>query len=456
MLAAPSSNPGGQRHSPFSMFMHNRQNRPYDVWLVSLFAVHVIIFAFVVWGTAMTTPYLDMLTWQHEALEALRVNDGANWLHHFLLPHNEHRIAFERALTLVDLEIGGGHQIAFIAASLLSVLIIAGLLWRILSEGASNRERLLALLVPMLILSSTSALDIGVPINCVYPISLVFSVAAIVLFARAVTAQQNVTPLFAGAMLCALLSPFSNMTGLGIWPVLLWLGWQAKAKQSILAVILSLAVIETSLYLWHDSTAPAVHSGAHGIAALERMIAYAGIFLGLPFSRLAALALPAMVFGLCLGLVALAVLVNDCLRRKTATRASLVSTGLILIGLGVALMASLGRLNENVELIAPARYALYVVLLHAGLIMRALVWLRSRPCCVGQADLKTATGFALLLVLFQMASGLAGVRAASDLRAVVLSWQPGMQDARYVKLIFPELSYAVKVHQEVEDFLSTR
>ncbi|WP_025840683.1 hypothetical protein [Asaia platycodi] len=158
----------------------------------SLFSVHVVIFALVVWGTAVTTPYLDMLTWQHDALDALKANNATVWLSHLLHPHNEHRLAFVRVLTLLDLTFGGGRETIFIMTTLLAVIVIAGLLWRVMTEQTRAKDRLLALVVPMLILSSTAALDIGLPINCVYPLSLVFSVAAIVLFARATIALRKI------------------------------------------------------------------------------------------------------------------------------------------------------------------------------------------------------------------------------------------------------------------------
>ena len=456
MLAAPSSRLDRLRLSAFfRLRTPHRYGKP-SLYMGSLFSVHVVIFALVVWGTAVTTPYLDMLTWQHDALDALKANNATVWLSHLLHPHNEHRLAFVRVLTLLDLTFGGGRETIFIMTTLLAVIVIAGLLWRVMTEQTRAKDRLLALVIPMLILSSTAALDIGLPINCVYPLSLVFSVAAIVLFARATIALRKNPRLLMGAMLCALLSPFGNMTGLVIWPVLTWLGWRAKAGLRVSLITLSLGLVEASLYLWHDLPAHASGDTPYDLGSLVRLGAYAGVFLGLPFSRLAALTLPAIGFGLCLGLVASAILVADRLSKKPATRASLVSTGLILTGLGVAMMASLGRANESTELIAPARYSIYVVLFHTGLVMRALLWLRTHPYHNRPLDLKTGMGFAMLLVLFQAVSGLAGLKAAHDLRDVVISWQPGLQDARYTKLVFPDLSYAETVRRDVEAYLLTR
>ncbi|WP_336945963.1 hypothetical protein [Asaia sp. HN010] len=456
MLAATYSRLDRLRLSAFSWFRTPRRHEKASLYLHGLFTVHVLVFALVVWGTAVTTPYLDMLTWQHDALEALKANEATVWFGHLLHPHNEHRLAFVRVLTLLDLTFGGGRETIFIMTTLLAVIVIAGLLWRVMTEHARAKDRLLALVIPMLILSSTAALDIGLPINCVYPLSLVFSVAAIVIFARAATAPRNNSRLLMGAMLCALLSPFGNMTGLVIWPVLTWLCWRSQAGWRISLITLFLGTSESCLYLWHDLPVHASGGIQLGLGAVMRLGVYAGVFLGLPFSRLATFTIPAIGLGWGLALVASAILVADCLNKKPATRATLVSTGLILIGLGVAAMASLGRVDESADLVAPARYSIYVVLFHTGLVMRVLLWFRTRPDRARPLGLKTGMGFATLLLLFQVVSGLAGLKAANDLRDVVMSWQPGLHGAHYTKLVFPDLSYAEAVRRDVDAYLLAR
>ncbi|RUT24186.1 hypothetical protein C0V97_17920 [Asaia sp. W19] len=422
-----------------------------------LFGVQMALFAIMVWATAITTPYLDMLTWQHDALIALRTNSVSGWWAHLIHPHNEHRLAFVRLMTLFDLTLGGGNQLVFIVMTLMAVLMMAWMLWSVMAEHALRRDRTLALIVPMLVLSSTAALDIGLPINCVYPLSLVFLLGALVLFSSAILSPSSPTRFFIGAMLCAALAPFGNMTGLVVWPVLLWLGLRARLAPALICALLVIGVTESALYLWHDMPGGSAARDAlphePGTPSLIRMIAYAGIFLGLPFSRVAALTTLGMVIGLALAAVAIAILLRDCILRPSCSRASLVSTGLILTGLAVACMAGFGRANEGAVMIAPARYSIYVLLFHAGLIMRALLWLRRLPFAERNPDLKLGVCFASMLVLFQGASGLAGFRAADTLRDSVRAWQPGQHDPCYLKTIFPDLGYAEAVKRDVDAYL---
>ncbi|GBQ86228.1 hypothetical protein [Asaia krungthepensis] len=425
-----------------------------------LFAVQLVVFAIVVWKIAITTPYLDMLTWQHDALIALRTNTVSGWWAHLLHPHNEHRLALVRLMTLFDLTLGGGNQLIFIVVTLFAVLMMAWGLWRVMADNARRQDRALALIVPMLVLSSTAALDVGLPINCVYPLSLAFLVGALVLFSGAIVAPASATRLFIGAIICASLAPYGNMTGLAVWPVLLWLGLRGRLAPALLLCVLLIGGAESLLYLWNNM--PGSHASASGLSAghaassLARIVAYAGIFLGLPFSRIPALAVPSMVLGLGLAGVTIALLLRDCVTRAPSTRASLVSTGLLLTGIGVACMAALGRANEEEALIAPARYALYVLLLYAGLVMRFLLWLRRHPLSGRMTDLRIGLGFASLLVLFQGVSGFAGFRAADTLRKSVQSWHPGQHDECYLKTIFPDLGYADRVRRDVDAYLLER
>jgi hypothetical protein len=87
------------------------------------------------------------------------------------------------------------------------------------------------LLGPMLLLTTAAAVDCSIPINSIYPLSLVFLVTTLALFEGGAEDARYTGAKRAAALVTAVLASFSNIGGLVIWPAMLWLAWRGGASK---------------------------------------------------------------------------------------------------------------------------------------------------------------------------------------------------------------------------------
>src|SRR5438105_941197 len=146
-------------------------------------AVQFALFGYFLVRTAVTSPISDMFSY---IAAYLRLRAGEVGLLDYLWqPHGEHRLMWIRLLTWADVEVFHTREIPFIAAATAAIGATAILLWHQLRRALPPGTTVLALLAPMLILSTANVTDSSIAINTTYPITVFFVVLALVLFANA-------------------------------------------------------------------------------------------------------------------------------------------------------------------------------------------------------------------------------------------------------------------------------
>jgi hypothetical protein len=324
--------------------------------LAALVATHIVIFAVVFARTVMLVPFSDMITWldQYAAFK----QDG-DFLHYLLVPHNEHRLVTIRLLTIADVELFGSHGIAFFVAALASLFGILALVLREVRPVEPTFGPGTALSIA-LVLTVPNAMTCSIPINSLYPITVLFVFLAIAL-APTHRAPWGITAA-TGASL-------SNAIGLVVWPITLWL--TARVSWLWFGVAAALGLLFAVTFV-ADQMQPASITVAHSIGDAVR---YWPSFVGLPWSRSAALAVPAVVLGVGLVVVALALVAT----RLQASRLETVAVAFVLFSIGCSILAAIGRSGLH-EPFPPVRYSIFMMPLHLGLLFLIIgrKWLTER------------------------------------------------------------------------------
>ena len=146
-------------------------------------AVHFALFGYFLYRTAIISPISDMFTY---IADYLRFRAGQVGLLSYLWqPHGEHRLVWVRLLTWLDVELLHTRGFAFMSAATASITTTTALLWYRMRRDEPMLPVSLTLLAPMLVLTSANVVDCSVPINTTYPMTIVFAVLSIVLFADA-------------------------------------------------------------------------------------------------------------------------------------------------------------------------------------------------------------------------------------------------------------------------------
>jgi len=133
--------------------------------------------------------------------------------------------------------------------------------------------------------------------------------------------------------------------------------------------------------------------------------------------------------------------------RHPATRLERVGIGLVMVAIAAALLAAVGRLDQDVEVNVPIRYGLLVAPLHIGLLALAVQFLASRAVTPSRqaALLATAVVFAAGLLALQIAVGRAAIATAAAIATTMDRYDAGIREPAMEKLIFPDLAVADRV-----------
>jgi uncharacterized membrane protein len=143
-------------------------SRALAIAIIPIAAIQLIAFGYFLFRTAIVAPISDMFDY---IAAYLQFRDGTiGWIDYLWLPHAEHRLMWTRLLTAIDVELLGTSGLPFIAAGTGFLLATAVLVWYQLRRAQDDvgGERLLALLAPMMILSTANVVDCSVPINSIY------------------------------------------------------------------------------------------------------------------------------------------------------------------------------------------------------------------------------------------------------------------------------------------------
>jgi len=405
---------------------------------LALIVTSVAFSAYVLWRSAVLTPYYDELDWilRWRALAA----DG-DWGRYLFTPVNLHRVPFVFGLLALDIQVFSGTNWPLIASGALALGVLA---WILAREGAKAAPPPLPLpaaaAIAMLALTPPNLLDAAMPICVNYLHGAAFAVLAMVL------AEGRDGPGVGWrrltALAAAVLAGFGDAAALAVWPAM---AIAALRRRDVLwfAAILVAGTAFVSAYAWGQAaSAEGATSGAlHDPMSALRL---ALNFIALPWTQVNIEL--AWIPGLAIAAVSLAAVT---LRGGSmAARSERLAVTFILFSLGVTAMAALGRTAGDV-LNVPLRYSVLLAPLHAGLVILALpyaddLWRANRR---GGDAL-----WAAALVLLALQGGLMAVRTVrtSDVvRNTIAEFKAGVTTPRTPLFIHPNPAHAERIYADL-------
>lgn len=342
------------------------------IGIIAIATIHLIAFSFFLYRTAIVAPISDMFDY---IAAYLQYRDGMRgWFNYLWLPHAEHRLMWTRIFTLVDVELFHTSGIPFIVAATGLLLATAVLVWYQLRRALDEAgvERFLALLAPMVILTTANVVDCSIPINSTYPTTLFFIVLALVLFAGAERFGKYRFYARAASVVAAFAAGLATGAGLLAWPILLWSAWQGRVGGRWMAFLVAAGTAFFAVYLRdlpvHGLTAALQMGGASffSFGHLLKLAHYFLAFLGLPFSREPALDLAGSTIGASLLIAGLSAILWSVFSTRAKSSSDQIGVGLIILGLGAAALATIGRADMLEEVRIPVRYTIFVSALCVG------------------------------------------------------------------------------------------
>jgi hypothetical protein len=387
--------------------------------IILIAAAHFVLFGHFLFRTAITSPISDMFTY---IADYLRFRAGLVGLLDYLWqPHGEHRLVWIRLLTWADVELFHTRGIPFMAAATASIGATALLVWNALRCAEPKLGAPLALLAPMLVLTSANVVDWSVPINTTYPITVFFVVSSIVLFAGAGELDGRAALRRTAALLAAMCAGLATAAGLLVWPILIWIAWRKRVGRWLL-ILIAAGAIYAMLYVYRlpaYGLAPALAMDAASFVSPEhvsKLLDYFVAFLGLPFTRNPALALAGRVIGLALLLAGLSAVAVATFSNRLRTPLDRIAIGMIMLALGSAALAAVGRGDLVSEV--PVRYAMFTTALHVGLLCLVLPRCARRFATPEGRVLQNSVAFVFAAVLLTQQILVGGVAAQT---AVVIA-----------------------------------
>jgi hypothetical protein len=292
-----------------------------------------------------------------------------------------------------------------------------------------------------------------VPIEGIYPHSLFFIILSLVLFDGAGEGERLAPYRRIASLVAAVGAGFACSVGLILWPILLWASWRGRLGWRWLTAVAVAGIVLVGLYTQgisvSSSTAAALHGegGFYAPANLVKVGDCLLTFLGLPWTRSAALAIPGRLIGAALLVLGITVVLRRGFWRPSCGRLERIAVGLIMVSLGVAGLGAIARVEEQTNGFLPIRYSVFMIPMHLGLLCLALPWLQRQWSDSGRRQ--WAQGALLfcagLLLVQQVAAGEAGARKAQDMRATIDRFMAGERDREMTRVVYGDLSYAQRI-----------
>ncbi len=227
-------------------YVHNK-DRVLAIALAIIVAVYGALYFYFAVRALIWVPVMDMFDWLLFYGNRLQAGDLFGYLWD---PHNEHHIVWSRILLAIDVRWFGGPGPAFaLFGLLLNITMIATICWEIKKSDFSASLKATAIPIAiLLLLPSSTVVNIGLPIYCGF-----MHTAAFAVFSRVVldgAAEQGPFYRRTAAIAAACLAAFGVSGGLLIWPVLMWSAWKGGLGRGWIAVIACVGGAFSALYVW--------------------------------------------------------------------------------------------------------------------------------------------------------------------------------------------------------------
>lgn len=403
---------------------------------LAVLALYLALSAYVLWRTAVLTPFADELDWIQRWRD-LQVD--RDWARYLLAPVNLHRLPWLFGLLAWDIQAFRGSNAPLIVSAALSVGAMAWLLGRESERAAPAPLGLPAVaLAVMLTLTGATVLDAATPICANYTHGAMLAALALVLVDGG--QGDGLSWRRTAALGVAMAAALGDAVALAVWPVLA-IGAARRRDWPWLAAVLAAGAVFVGLYAAgqggdaRNSTHVALQDP---LGAVRLALNY----LTLPWTRLS-LGL-AWFGGL---LVAVVGLTGVALHGgPEASRAERIASNFVLFSLGTAAMAGVGRAGQPDALNVPLRYTVLLAPLQVGLLMLALphagvLWRANRGLAQG------LFAAILLLVAAQDVIMAAKVIRASDVvRTSLADFQNGRRTPEMLVLVYPDLAHATRAY----------
>ena len=428
--------------------------------MAAVACVHVAAFVFYFQATMIRHPFGDMIIFIGNFLDYQADGDLLRYL---WMPHTQHRMVWTRLVTALDVSWFNGVSYPFMifaGLSLIAVPIIIG--WQIVNANFMPTLRYAAsLTVIMLALTSVNAVDCSIPIEDIYPHTLVFSVISFALFVTAYDGSKWAHIQRAGALVAACAAGLASAVGLVVWPILLWRAWRTRRCLGWwwVATVVGVACAFIGVYLLGMPLPRSVTDATNGQSSfytLEHILKVGEYFLtymGLPETRHPALLVPGKWLGAILTIVAVVCLIQREILWPIGSRLERLASCLIMFSLATAVLAAVGRVDELPEVAVPVRYSLYLLPLQIGILCLLLPWLdRQWPVPARRLAIQAALlACATLWALRQFPAGVAAVTVTREITATIDRFKSGIREPRMLSLIGADIKYAERVFELMKE-----
>jgi hypothetical protein len=381
-----------------------------------------VLFGYFVIRTEIRSPISDSFAYIGDYLQFR--SGEVSLLEYLWQAHAEHHLVWIRLLTWADVAIFHTRAIPFTIAATLAIAATALLIWSELRRAESKLGATtgLGLLAPMVVLNAANAIDCSVPINTTYTFTVFFAVFSLVLFSHAEEAKVKSASWPICGIVATLAASFGTAAGLLMWPILLWLagrerlGWAWKGTLAGLGVAYCLFYLQGLQFLELGSAYSAGLAKFFSIPHLQKLTDYFFAFLGLPFTRDPRLEKIGRLFGIILFLAGLSAALLATFSNRLNTRIDRIAVGMILLAIGAAALAALGRSDMIEEVKVPVRYTIFATMLHAGLLCILLPWATRIPTVRNESVISAiGLSFVVTLLILQVFIGRAAIAIADTI-----------------------------------------
>src|SRR4051812_36998239 len=351
---------------PMSFSQHYHSARLHAVRSVLLIAVVVVVAVQLVHIVHLQIATFHPMPWADEwdtlFLFDLAEKAPGTGLGFLFFPHNEHRIAIPRLITLIDLIMARGTGVINLATILIVPALTTSVFWLVLRRRVRMPVLLTGCLAGLLFSGgqmSTFVWAFQTQVVLLY----FFALLAFCFAAKAIESGERRR--YFAACIFAICACLCQSGGLLVLPVILLLAawhWRRTGRGAPLAVAIVTALM-AAFYLWGPGWKP---PSSAALVSIRDQTLFAISFLGSPLAAIASpLVIPAGVTA-----IALSILLTVRYRKIAAPRVDqTVAVAICLFILPIAAAAALTRVSFGIAGATESRFVTPAIFLWAGLLV---------------------------------------------------------------------------------------